>query len=241
MRPVIVLIGAGSMVFTRSLVSDLMHDEATRDSELRLVDIDPARLGTAAAMVRRIQAEAASHGRVTATVDRRQALPGAGYVVTTVQVGGRAAIDLDFDIPARFGIRQTVADTLGIGGISRALRTIPVVLDIVRDIEELAPDALHLNYSNPMAMIVMAATARSSIRHLGLCHSIPNTAAAVALYLEVLPPELRWEAAGINHMAWMLRLEKDGEDLYPRLLERADDPGLFPYDAVRFELLRHVG
>lgn len=241
-NPVVVLIGAGSLVFTRTVVSDLVQSEATRDAELRLVDIAADPLRGAVDMVRRIQEEAGGRGRVVGSLDRREVLRGADYVITTIQVGGDEAIRTDFEIPAGYGIKQTVGDTLGIGGISRALRTIPVELDIVRDIEELAPDALYLNYSNPMSMIVMAIGRSSGLRHLGLCHSIPHTVAQIAMYLGLSPVDISWRAAGINHMAWILTLEdRHGEDLYPRLVERSRDPEIFVHDGVRFELLRHFG
>lgn len=241
-NPVVVLIGAGSLVFTRTVVSDLVQSDVTRDSELRLVDIAEDQLRGAVEMVRRIQEEAGARGGVVGSVDRREVLRGADYVITTIQVGGDEAIRADFEIPSRYGIRQTVGDTLGIGGISRALRTIPVELDIVRDVEELAPDALYLNYTNPMSMIVMAIARSSNLRHLGLCHSIPHTVAQIAMYLGLSPVDISWRAAGINHMAWILTLEDgDGDDLYPHLVERSRNPEIFVHDGVRFELLRHFG
>lgn len=237
----VVIIGAGSMVFTQTLISDLAQNEATRGIDLRLVDLDSERLATAGEIARRIFAEAGAPGRVSLHLDRTQALPGADYVVITIQVGGRAAVDGDFDIPARYGIRQTVADTLGIGGISRALRTVPVIVDIVADIERLAPEAVVLNYTNPMSMIVMAVHRSSPVTFYGLCHSVPNTAHQLAGYLEVPFDQLDWEAAGINHMSWLLRLERGGQDLYPLLFERSNDPQYFAKDPVRFELMRHIG
>lgn len=229
------------MVFTRTLVSDLVQTQATKDAELRLVDVDAERLQLAGGMARRILEEAGSKGTVTVSPDRREVLRGADYVVTTIQVGGDNAIRSDFAIPTKYGIKQTVGDTLGIGGISRAMRTIPVILGIVRDIEDLAPDALYLNYSNPMSMIVMGIAETSGVRHLGLCHSIPITAAQVAMYLQLSPTEISWRAGGINHMAWLLTLEKDGQDLYPRLLDASKNPDIYAADAVRFELLRYFG
>jgi len=239
---VIVIIGAGSTVFTRTLVSDLMQDPATRDAELRLVDTDPARLTLAASLCRQLVAESGGAAPVTAHVDRRDALPGATYVINTILVGGRPGIEADLLIPARYGIDQTVGDTLGIGGISRGLRTVPEILRIAYDIEKLAPGALLLNYTNPMSMVVMALRAGSGVRHFGLCHSIHNTATELADYLDVPFGELTWEAAGINHMAWFTRLEHRGQDLYPSLFQLpAADPGRVAADGVRFELMRHFG
>lgn len=229
------------MVFTRTLVSDLMRDEATHDAELRLVDIDGERLATSAKMVARILEEAKSQGQVTAHADRRQALAGIDFVINTIQVGGLAASRIDFEVPERYGIRQTIADTLGIGGISRALRTVPEVLGIAADVDDLAPDAVFLNYTNPMSMLVMALAARSRVATFGLCHSIPNTASQLASYLGIDGSRFCWRAAGINHMAWYLQLEQDGQDLYPRLFERSCDPVVAPRDPVRFELMRQFG
>lgn len=238
----IVIIGAGSAVFTRTLVSDLMHDAATRDIEVRLVDTDPARLTLAAAVCRQLVTESGARAHIVAHTERRQALPGATYVINTILVGGRPGIEADLLIPARRGINQTVGDTLGIGGISRGLRTIPEIVRIARDIEELAPSALLLNYTNPMSMVVMALAAATSVRHFGLCHSVPNTASELADYLNVPAAELMWEAAGINHMAWFTRLEHQGHDLYPRLFALpTSDPELLASDGVRFELMRYFG
>lgn len=239
----IVIIGAGSTVFTRMLVSDLMQDAATRDIDLRLVDTDPARLALATALCRQLVAEVGNAGaQVTAYLDRRQALPGATYVINTILVGGRPGIEADLLIPAKYGITQTVGDTLGIGGISRGLRTIPEILRIAHDIEELAPDALLLNYTNPMSMVVMALEAATGVRHFGLCHSIVNTTEELAGYLDVPVADLVWEAAGVNHMAWFTRLESQGLDLYPSLFALpASNPGLVAGDGVRFELMRYFG
>jgi alpha-galactosidase len=239
----IVIVGAGSTVFTRILVSDLMQDAATRDLELRLVDTNPTRLALAADLCRRLVAEGGNSGaQVTAYLDRRQALPGATYVINTILVGGRPGIEADLLIPAGYGITQTVGDTLGIGGISRGLRTIPEILRIARDIEELAPGALLLNYTNPMSMVVMALEAATSVRHFGLCHSIFNTAEELADYLDVPFADLVWEAAGVNHMAWFTRLEHQGQDLYPSLFALpVANPDLVARDGVRFELMRHFG
>jgi alpha-galactosidase len=238
----IVIIGAGSAVFTRTLVSDLLQDDATRDTAVRLVDTDPARLALAADLCRRLVADSGGAARITAHLDRREALPGATYVINTILVGGRPGIEADLLIPARYGVSQTVGDTLGIGGIARGLRTVPEILRIARDIEELAPGALLLNYTNPMSMVVMALTAATGVRHFGLCHSIDNTASELAGYLGVPVPELEWEAAGVNHLAWFTRLEHQGRDLYPELFALpASDPELVAGDGVRFELMRHFG
>jgi alpha-galactosidase len=182
----------------------------------------------------------AAHGAeavVEATLDRRAALAGADYVVTSFQVGGLESTLIDFEIPKRYGLRQTIGDTLGVGGISRALRTIPVLLDVCRDIEELCPDALLLQYVNPMAMLCWAVAERSPVRAVGLCHSVQHTTAELASDLGVPAEEVDAHVAGINHLAFFLRLERAGEDLYPALRE-LEPPA---HDRVRYEVLRHLG
>jgi alpha-galactosidase len=175
--------------------------------------------------------------RVEATLDRRDALAGADYVFTLMQVGGyRPATVADFEVPKRFGLRQTIGDTLGIGGIMRGLRTIPVLLDVCRDMEELCPDALLLQYVNPMAMLGWAVAGASSIRVVGLCHSVQGTARDLAADLGV--DELEYRCAGINHLAFYLELTHRGRDVYPDLRAKDDIPD---WNRVRYEVLRHFG
>lgn len=238
----IALIGAGSMVFTLQVVGDLLQLPGTRDSDLRLFDIDEGRLATAERLVRRLIAEAGSAARVMACASQEAAIRDADYVINTIQVGGLEATLKDFEIPARFGIKQTIADTLGIGGIFRALRTIPPVLDIVRNIERVAPDARLLNYTNPMSMLMMAISRQGYRNVYGLCHSVQYTAEALASYLGEEEEQLDWVAAGINHMAWFLELKKDSRDLYPDLfLNSQRGSPVWDKDPVRFELMHRLG
>jgi alpha-galactosidase len=231
--PKIAFIGAGSTVFTRNLVGDVLSMPELADSTFALMDIDPERLRASEIVTRRLGAE-----RVEATLDRREALDGADYVVTSFQVGGfEPSTVIDFDVPKRFGLRQTIADTLGVGGIMRGLRTIPVLLDVCRDMEEVCPDALLLQYVNPMAMLCWAVAESSSISTVGLCHSVQHTAGELAEDLGLPAEELDYHVAGINHMAFFLRLEREGEDLYPAL--RTVTPP--DTNRVRYELLRHFG
>jgi alpha-galactosidase len=229
--PRIAFVGAGSTVFTRNLVSDVLSHPELRDSTFALMDIDPARLRTSELVVRSLGAR-----NVEATDDRRAALDGADYVVTSFQVGGyRPATVTDFEVPKRHGLRQTIADTLGVGGIMRGLRTIPVLLDVCRDMEDGCPDALLLQYVNPMAMLCWAVAEASSVRSVGLCHSVQHTAGLLARDLGV--ESVDHHVAGINHLAFFLRLEHEGEDLYPAL--REVEP---PEDnRVRYELFKHFG
>ena len=239
----IAIVGAGSLVFTRALVSDLLQQEVTADAEIHLVDIDDRRLGDA---VEAVEAIAIASGRpvpVVASTDCAEGVRGCDYVVNTVQVGGKKATVVDFDIPEKFGVRQTIADTHGIGGISRALRTLPAVLDITSTVTRHAPDAYLLNYTNPMAMVVMGIARTGFPRYVGLCHGTEHTAADIARYLDLdQTAQLTWQAAGINHMTWFLRLDVHGEDVYPRLREfaRSVDVNQHP-DGIRLELLRRFG
>ena len=237
--PKIAFVGAGSAVFTRNLVGDVLSLPELRDTTtFALMDIDADRLGTAEIVTRRLVEAHGARASVEATQDRRAALAGADYVVTSFQVGGyRPATVIDFEVPKRHGLRQTIADTIGIGGIMRGLRTIPVLLDVCRDLEELSPDALLLNYVNPMAMLCWAVAEASSVRTVGLCHSVQHTAAELAADLGLPAGEVDHLVAGINHVAFFLELTRAGEDLYPAL-RRVTPP---EHNRVRYELLEHFG
>src|SRR3954447_16420223 len=239
----IAFIGAGSAVFTRNLVGDVLRfPELADTTTLALMDIDAERLRTAEVVTKRLSRALGAAAPIEATVDRREALDGADYVVTCFQVGGyRPATVTDFEVPKRFGLRQTIADTLGVGGIMRGLRTIPVLLDVCRDMEAVCPDALLLNYVNPMAMLCWAVAEASPVRTVGLCHSVQHTAGELAADLGLPAEELEYHVAGINHVAFFLRLEHNGEDLYPAL-QRVLEEGRMPdTNRVRYELMRHFG
>ncbi|HEY8694470.1 MAG TPA: alpha-glucosidase/alpha-galactosidase [Chloroflexota bacterium] len=238
----IALIGAGSVVFTQNLVTDIFLFPELRDSEIALMDIDAERLKVAGHIVRQVVREkGGQESQVIATLDRREAIRGARYVVNTVQVGGFEATLTDFNVPKKYGFQQTIADTTGIGGIMRCLRTMPILEGVLRDMENLAPDGWLLNYTNPMAMLVWGASRLSNVKSVGLCHSIPNTAWQLSSYMDVPWEELRYRAAGINHFAFFLELRRNGEDLYPRLREVMEDPDVRAKDPVRFEGLRRFG
>jgi alpha-galactosidase len=239
----IAFIGAGSTVFTRNLVGDVLGlPELADTTTFALMDIDPERLRTSEAVVRALVAASGANARVEATADRRAALDGADYVVTSFQVGGlRPSTIVDFEVPKRFGLRQTIADTLGVGGIMRGLRTIPVLLDVCRDMEEVCPGALLLQYVNPMAMLCWAVAERSSIRTVGLCHSVQHTAGELAADLGLPAEEVDHHVAGINHLAFFLRLEHAGEDLYPALRRIIEEGRVPEGNRVRYEVLRHLG
>jgi alpha-galactosidase len=238
----IAFIGAGSVEFTKNLLTDTFEFPELRGATVALHDIDPERLETAGMMARWTSDQLEAGAQVEEHLDRRAALEGADFVVNMVQIGMHEATLLDFEIPRKYGLKQTIADSMGIGGIFRGLRTIPFVLDLARDMRELCPRALLLNYTNPMSMLMEALyTAHPEVRSVGLCHSVPYTAREIASYIGVSHEELLFECAGINHIAWMTRLEVDGEDAYPRLFEAMEDPTVYVRDKVRFELMRHFG
>ncbi|HEY7116571.1 MAG TPA: alpha-glucosidase/alpha-galactosidase [Tepidisphaeraceae bacterium] len=240
--PKIAFIGAGSTVFARALLWDLFTFPELHGAEIALMDIDPERLRDSEMVANRVAERAGAKPTIQATTDRRQALDDADYVVNMIQVGGyQPATWIDFEVPKRYGLRQTIGDTLGIGGIMRALRTIPVMLDIARDMTELCPDALFINYTNPMAMLTWAMTRATPIKTVGLCHSVQGTAREIASWLGLPEDEIDYRCAGINHMAFYLRLERHGQDLYPDLQRIAAEGREPAYERVRFEVLRRLG
>src|SRR3954468_14094405 len=237
----IAFIGAGSIEFTRDLLGDLLTYDDLGELHVALHDIDRERLETAEAMSRWTAQELGAQLSLSTHLDRREALDAADFAFNMVQVGGHAATLLDFEIPARHGLRQTIADTLGIGGVFRALRTIPVMLGIGRDMAELCPDAWLLNYTNPMAMLCQAyAHGSPHTKIVGLCHSIQHTTRRLAEIVDVPFEDVTFLGAGVNHQSFILRFERDGEDLYPRLDEAiARDPELAR--TVRVEMYRRLG
>jgi alpha-galactosidase len=237
----IAFIGAGSIEFTRDLLGDLLGFIDLGPLEIALHDIDDERLRTGEAMARWTAGQLNASPTITTHADRRAALDGADFAINMIQVGGHAATLKDFEIPARHGLRQTIGDTLGIGGIFRALRTIPVMLGIGRDMAELCPDAWLLNYTNPMAMLCQAyAHGSPHAKIVGLCHSVQHTTRRLAELTGTPFEEVTFLGAGVNHQAFILRFERDGEDLYPRLDEAiAADPEL--QRTVRVEMYRRFG
>ena len=240
--PKVSIIGAGSVEFTRNVVTDLCSFPELHGSlELSLHDVDPDRLRYAESLVRRIDEQSGSGAVVSADLDRKAAVEGSDYVLNEIQVGGYAATRTDFDVPARYGVRQTISDTIGIGGIFRGVRTIPVLLDIGEDLARVAPDAYLLSYSNPMAMLPWAVYAGTPFqRVVGLCHSVRDTHRLLAELVDVPLAEVDFTTAGFNHQAFVLRFEHQGVDLYPRLREVVEaDPEL--QRRVRVEIFRRFG
>jgi alpha-galactosidase len=238
----VTFIGAGSVEFTRNVTTDLCsYPEFRGGLHFALYDISAERLAHAERLVSQISAQTGAEATVTATLDRRAALTGARYVINEVQVGGYSATRADFDIPARYGVRQTIGDTLGIGGIFRGLRTIPVTVALAQDMLEVCPDAYLLSYSNPMAMLPWAVYEGTAFsRVYGLCHSVRDTQAFLTSLVGADPARVRFLTAGFNHQAFVLRFEQDGESLYPKLAEVISSaPGL--QRRVRVEIFRRFG
>lgn len=241
MSPKIVFIGAGSVEFTKNLLGDILTFPELADAEIALHDIDQQRLEAAEAIARWTNGAVGASASISSHSDRRAALEGADYVVNMVQVGMHEATVLDFEIPIRHGLRQTIGDTLGVGGIFRALRTIPVMLGIADDMARECPEAWLLNYTNPMAMLCWAVYEGSPIdRVVGLCHSVQHTTRRLAELVGVPFDEVTFLGAGINHQSFILRFEREGENLYPLLDEAiARDPELTR--TVRVEMYRRLG
>lgn len=229
------------MVFAKRLVGDILSFPKLADSDIVLMDIDEHRLEQTTRIAEALAESSNGDATVTATTDRREALKNADYVLNMINVGGTEPFENEIRIPEKYGVKQAIGDTLGPGGIFRALRTIPTMLDIATDMEQVCPDALLLNYTNPMAMICMALFRESSVETIGLCHSVPHTAEAIADYVGVPQAELDYWVAGINHMAWFLRCEHEGQDLYPDLHRAMTDEEIYEQDTVRFDLLKHFG
>lgn len=237
----ITLIGAGSIVFTRNLCSDILLTPALQDRTISLMDIDPVRLERSRELVQTIIDRRGLQARVEATIDRREAVKDARFVITTFQQGGLDAYALDIDIPSKYGVEQCVGDTLGPGGVFRGLRTIPVLLELCDEMDELAPDAWLLNYVNPMAINCWAVAGGSGRPHVGLCHSVQGTSEMLARWVDVPYDEVSFLCAGINHQAWFLEFRRDQEDLSPRIREALERDEIMGEEPVRGELMKHLG
>ena len=240
----VTFIGAGSTVFAKNLMGDIWSYPELADATICLMDIDAKRLKQSEQVAGHIIKALGNEPTVECTTDREAALDGADYVVCMIQVGGyEPATVIDFEIPKKYGLRQTIGDTLGIGGIMRGLRTIPVLLDIAWDMEEICSEALLINYANPMCMNQWALSQASDIQTVGLCHSVPGTAHELARDIGVPFDEINYLVAGINHMAFYLKYERreTGEDLYP-LIHRVYDEGRVPeHNRVRYEMFKRLG
>jgi len=239
--PRIAFIGAGSVVFTRNLSSDILLTPALQESVISLMDIDAGRLAQARDLVQALIDRRGLKATVVASTDRREAVRDADYVITTFQQGGLEAYALDIDIPRKYGVEQCVGDTLGPGGVFRGLRTIPVLLDLCEDLDDVAPDALILNYVNPMAANCWAIERGTGRPHVGLCHSVQGTSEMLAQWVGVPYEEVVFRCAGINHQAFFLEFRRGAEDLYPHIFEAAERPEIYGAEPVRIDMMKHFG
>ncbi len=237
----VTFIGAGSVIFAKQVMADILTFSELQDITFSLMDIDAQRLKVAELMAKQFSMKTGGKAKIETTMDRREALKGADYVIHTIMVGGYPSTLVDFDIPRKYGLKQTIADTLGVGGVFRGLRTIPPLLELLRDMEEVCPNAYLLNYSNPMAILSLAGMKSSGIKQVGLCHSVQQTSEKLAGYLGLPYEEINYVVAGINHMAWFLRLEHKGRNLYPDLFKCLDRAEIYGDNKVRFEIMRHFG
>lgn len=241
----VTMIGAGSF-FTNSILKDVVLIPHSKGGELRLIDIDGARLQLAAKLMQKILEEAgeAEKWTIRASTDRTELLPGTDYIVNSIEVSGIECVRFDNDIPLEYGVSQCIGDTIGPGGLFKSLRTIPVWIDILHDAERLCPNALVLNYTNPMGMMCLAAQRASSMKVVGLCHSVQGTSKLLAKYAGVDYDEMKWTCAGINHLAWFTTLQgPDGADLYGTLMEQARDreSEFAKAEPVRTDMMLHFG
>lgn len=239
----ITFIGAGSTVFVKNLLGDCMLVDALQGFEFALFDIDLQRLRDSELMLNNLKETLNADVKIVAYTDRKEALRDAKYVINAIQVAGyKPGTVIDFEVPKKYGLHQTIADTVGIGGIFRALRTIPVMLDIAKDMEEVCPDAWFLNYVNPMAVLTGVMQRYTNIKTIGLCHSVQVCAPQLLESLGMPTDNISWKIAGINHMAWLLEIKRNGKDLYPEIKRRArEKQKTIHNDMVRFEIMDKFG
>lgn len=257
----ITFIGAGSTMFARNLLCDIFSFPELREITVMLEDPDEQRLDMTYMLAKRLVEQEGYPAKIERTTNQKEALKESDFVIVMFQVGGLEAYDIDKKIPLKYGIDQTVGDTLGPGGTFRGIRSIPVLINICSDMEEVCPNALLLNYANPMAAMMWAVNRATTIQNVGLCHSVQATTRQIAGYIGAGPwenypfTEEEWEiffyapipesinfyVAGINHQAWYLKYEVNGEDAYPKIREAYNDPKAYEADAVRFEILKHFG
>ena len=243
----ICFIGAGSTIFAKNVLGDAMLTPSLQDAEIALYDIDENRLNESELMLQTINKNSnQSRAKIQSFSDRKEALKDANFVINAIQVGGyKPSTVIDFEIPKKYGLQQTIGDTTGIGGIFRGLRTLPVMFDIAKDMEEVCPDAWLLNYTNPMAILTMGMLKATKIKTVGLCHSVQVCVPELFEHLGIKDQynldEFQWKIAGINHMAWLLEINRNGKDFYPEIRRLASEIANPHKDSVRFELMKHFG
>ena len=243
----ICFIGAGSTIFAKNVLGDAMLTSSLQDAEIALYDIDENRLKESELMLQTINKNSnQNRAKIQSFSDRKEALKDANFVINAIQVGGyKPSTVIDFEIPKKYGLQQTIGDTTGIGGIFRGLRTLPVMFDIAKDMEEVCPDAWLLNYTNPMAILTMGMLKATKIKTVGLCHSVQVCVPELFEHLGIKDQynldEFQWKIAGINHMAWLLEINRNGKDFYPEIRRLASEIANPHKDSVRFELMKHFG
>ena len=243
----ICFIGAGSTIFAKNVLGDAMLTPSLQDAEIALYDIDETRLKESELMLQTINKNSnQNRAKIQSFSDRKEALKDANFVINAIQVGGyKPSTVIDFEIPKKYGLQQTIGDTTGIGGIFRGLRTLPVMFDIAKDMEEVCPDAWLLNYTNPMAILTMGMLKATKIKTVGLCHSVQVCVPELFEHLGIKDQynldEFQWKIAGINHMAWLLEINRNGKDFYPEIRRLASEIANPHKDSVRFELMKHFG
>ncbi len=240
--PKITFIGAGSSIFAKNILGDCMRTPSLENAHMALYDINMERLSQSEKMLQNLNQNLGGKATVKAYTDRKEALRGADYVINAIAVGELIpTISSDFEIPEKYGLYQTVADTLGMGGLFRGLRTIPVMLDMAKDMEEVCPDAWMLNYTNPMAIVTGAMQQATGIKTVGLCHSVQTCARELLEGLGMDHRDVRWKIGGIDHQTWLLEITKDGQDLYPEIKRRAADRTELHTDMVRYDFMKLFG
>jgi alpha-galactosidase len=241
-RPVkVAILGAGSTVFARQLMADLLCTPGLERGTFALVDIDPRRLELAHRIGEKLVQASGRDWAVGAATDRLQVLAGCDYVINSIEVAGLCNVRPDYEIPLKYGVDQCIGDTIGPGGVFKMLRTGPAWLEILRDLERLCPQAVVMNYTNPMSALTLLALRATELQVVGLCHSVQGTSRQLASYLDVPYEALRFRCAGINHLAWFTELTLQGKDMYPRLRQAAREPRIYECDPVRFEVMLHLG
>ena len=238
----VLIMGAGSF-FTNAWIQDIALIPSIQKGVFALVDIDPHRLALTVDMAKKMLSHLgkAEQWEIQHSIKRRDLMEGTDYLVSTIEVSGLETVASDYEIPLKYGIDQCIGDTVGPGGVMKALRTVPEWMEILKDAQELCPEALVLNYTNPMGIMTLVGVEVSDMQQVGLCHSVQGTAARLAQYTGVPLEEMEWECAGINHLAWFTKLRHNGRDLYPLLKQKIEDPHFKKQDAVRFELMKHLG
>jgi len=238
----IAVIGAGSAIFCMKLVQDILYYDSLKDAHILLMDIDGAKLKTTLGVMENMRQQHKLSCTFSATTDRREALTGADFALVMIMAGGLRAYDMDISIPLKYGVDQCVGDTVNPGGVFRGLRHVPALLDMLRDAENVCPNVLFMNYANPMAICSWAMQREyPHIASVGLCHGVQHTTRLLCLWMGVPEEECDIHVAGINHMAWFLRFEHKGKDLYPQLWEKLDAEGPIKYEHYRFEMMKATG